>query len=516
MSTYPRAQSLTAGLHPAVRRRVRDLAIAGLAAAIPALLALGVALAVPNPNLFSTLGIVLGVIAIVALAISTRYEVSLALLTLFFGLLEGPVKLMTASQGASALRDVLIGTICVGALVRLAVNRQRVRLPPLSGWLMAFVALVLVEALNPETHGIAKVIGGFRQQLEWIPFFFFGYLVMRSKERFRKLFLILGSIALINGVVSTYQTQLTPSQLAGWGPGYHQLIYGEGGVSDRLYFDNSGEAKVRPMGLGSDMGYGGSVGVLALSGVIALLAAGRFRRRWPVLLLCAGTILAIATSLARTDVLGGVVALIAFTLMSFSIGPRVVRPLTAVLVIGVLAFTIGTVLGENAGKGVFSRYDSITPGKAVSTSVNYREKTLEQIPKDIANAPFGAGLATVGAAATFGGTQGALIEGHRASAESQYNFVVVELGVIGLLLWIALSVHLIALAVRRLPRIEDLELRLYLAAVFATVVAFTIIGFVGPTMSDLPFGPFFWFSVGIAAYWFVERPRSMRLGTVRL
>ena len=43
---------------------------------------------------------------------------------------------------------------------------------------------MLVEAANPDTNGIAKIFGGFRQQFEWIPFFFFGYLVMRSKERF--------------------------------------------------------------------------------------------------------------------------------------------------------------------------------------------------------------------------------------------------------------------------------------------------------------------------------------------
>jgi hypothetical protein len=60
----------------------------------------------------------------------------------------------------------------------------------------------------------------------------------------------------------------------------------------------------------------------------------------------------------------------------------------------------------------------------------------------------------------------------------------------------------IVLVARRLRRIGDVELRLSLAGVFATVIAFTIMGFVGPTMSDLPFGPYFWFAVGIASYWF--------------
>ncbi len=41
------------------------------------------------------------------------------------------------------------------------------------------------------------------------PFFFFGYVVMRSKKRFAGLFLILGVLALANGVVSTYQSRLS-------------------------------------------------------------------------------------------------------------------------------------------------------------------------------------------------------------------------------------------------------------------------------------------------------------------
>jgi len=46
---------------------------------------------------------------------------------------------------------------------------------------------------------VLKTLGGYRQELEWVPFFFFGYLFVRSKRRLRKLFLLLGVIALANG-----------------------------------------------------------------------------------------------------------------------------------------------------------------------------------------------------------------------------------------------------------------------------------------------------------------------------
>ena len=496
-------------------RRRHELLVTGLAAAIPLAIALGIAVKVPNPNFFLAAGIVAGALGLVALVVSTRYEVTLALLMLYFGLLDGPIKLESASQGASAIRDVLIGSICLGAVVRIIVKRERIRLPPLFGWVLAFVVLVLVEAVNPETKGVAKIVGGFRQQLEWVPFFFFGYMLMRSKARFRKFFLILGVIALANGVVSTIQTQLTPAQLSKWGPGYEQRIKGVG-VSGRTYVDSEGISRVRPMALGSDIGFGGVVGVLALPGLLALLGTGRVRRRWAAVVLCLGALLAVATSLQREAVLGAVIAAVAFAVLSASAGRRATRVLTWLLVVAALAFALASVLAPDAGKGVFSRYASITPSKAATTSVNYREKTLAQIPSDIKNYPFGAGLSIAGAGAGFGGNPGAVIEGQHASAESQYNYVTLELGLPGLLLWISLSISVIVLAIRGLRHIADLELRLSLAAVFAVVIAYTVMGFVGPTMSSLPFGPYFWFALGIASYWFAGRDRTGRVVAQRL
>jgi hypothetical protein len=380
----------------------------------------------------------------------------------------------------------------------------------------AFGALVLVEAFNPKTHGVLKILGGFRQHLEWVPFFFFGYLIMRSKDRFRKLFVILGVIALANGLVSAYQTRLAPSQLAGWGPGYAAYVNGgkslggEGAGLTGRTFSSEGVAKVRPPALGSDEGFGGAVGVLTLAGALALLATGALRRRWVAPLLCLGAVVAIATSLRRTQVLGAVVVLFGFALLLFDGDRRSIRPLAALLAFIAMAFALSAVLASVEGKGNFSRYLSIAPGNAGSTTMSSREKTLLQIPKDVETAPFGVGLATVGAASGFGQQTRVEIEGKGASAESQYNFVTLELGLPGLLLWIALSVKLLVLGVRRLRRVADVELRIELAAVLATLIAFTLMGLAGPTMSSSPFGPYFWFATGIAAYWFAGPGRAAR------
>jgi hypothetical protein len=514
--SQPRSPSPSGGLHPAVlERRVHELLLIGVTGTVLLTIAVVIATHAGAPSAPEIVAAMLGASLVLVLLTSTRYELTLALIALYLGLLDGPVKLVTGGgPAASVSRDVLIFAISLGAVLRLVVRRERVRLPPLSGWIIAFVVLVLVQAINPHTHGILKVLGGFRQQLEWIPFFFFGYLIMRSKERFRALFLLLGAIALLNGIVSTYQTRLTPTQLASWGRGYSAYVHGGeslggggAGLTGRTY-STEGVARVRPPALGSNEGFGGSVGVLALPGLLALLSTGPKRRRWLVVLLCVGAVLAIATSLQRTQILGAVAVLVSFALLSYSGDRRVLRPFIALLAVVAVAFVLGEVLSSAESQGTFSRYVSIAPSRAGSTAVNYREKTLLQIPKDIASAPFGVGLATVGAAAGFGESSHVEIEGQGASAESQYNFVTLELGLPGLLLWISLSVMVIRLAVRSLRRVADVELRTSLAAVFAAVIAFTLTGLAGPTMASPPFGPYFWFATGIAAYWFVGPGRA--------
>jgi hypothetical protein len=491
----------------ALRSGARGPLVTSAAVALAAALALGAALNVANPNPALALGVALGSVAIVALIASPRLEVSVAVLALYLGLLDGPVKLLSASQGASSVRDVLIAAVSLGALARLAAKREPLRLPPLFGWVLAFVLLVLAEAFNPNTHGALKILGGFRQQLEWVPFFFFGYALMRTRQRLRRLFAILGAIALANGLVSAYQTTLTPAQLASWGPGYAERVDGSETLTARRYIGAGGEALVRPLGLGSDSGFGGGVGVIALPGALALLATGRRRQRWLTAPLLVGAMLAVATGLGRLQVVGSVLAVTAFVVLSLSAGRRASRPLAALLAMLALALPFGAVLAAAEGGGVFSRYASIKPSSVLSTSASYKERSLQMIPHYIANAPFGFGLATAGAATNFGGKVREELEGHGVTAETEYNLIVDELGLPGLLLFVGLLATLGALVVRGLPRVADPDARIELAAVFAPIFALALMGLRGGFTDTAAGGPYLWFAVGIAAYW-LARPAA--------
>jgi len=507
--------------HPSVlSRRAHEHLLVGMSMLVPLVLALAISVEMPEPRLSSVVavvGIALGAVAVVTFLLSTRYTVTLTLLVLYLGLLDGPIKLESASKLASGARDVLIIAIGLGMLMRLPLKRGRVTLPPLSGWVLAFVAVTAIEAFNPDTSGLLKVLGGYRQELEFVPLFFFGYLIMRSKQRFRQLFLILGVIALANGVVGAYQSRLSPGQLASWGPGYSLRVNGNGqGQTGRTY-SVEGVSHPRPPALGSDSGFGGGVGVLALPGLLALLTLGRLRRRWPVVLCCIGALLGIATSASRSSIAIAVVVVVSFVALSMIAGLRVSRPIAGLVVVLLLAGAVGSALVAADGSEIFARQESllnprVKQGTGIEvekeTGGDAKEKHLSEIPRDLTHAPFGLGLGIAGSVGGFGGKEKLSIEQEKVSGGSAYNLLAVEVGAPGLFLWVGLSLSVIALGVGRLRRIVDPELRIYLVALLAAFIAFTAQGLVGSTLGVTPAGAYLWFVPGVIAYWFAGAGRA--------
>jgi len=173
------------------------------------------------------------------------------------------------------------------------------------------------------------------------------------------------------------------------------------------------------------------------------------------------------------------------------------------LAIGLLALPLGAIFVAFEGSGTFKRYENIGPEKVVGTSSKAKSGALSLLPHQIAVAPFGVGLGSVGAVGGFGGKSTDLLEGHSVSAETQFNFMTDELGLPGLILWVLFTLDVIFLAVRRLRRIADVEVRLALAAITAPLISFWVMGFAGPTTVGAAAGPYTFFATGVIAYWFL-------------
>ena len=386
-----RLPSGAADWHPSVTgRRINEGVVVAVAGLLCVGIALGIALAMPKPNYPLVVGGIVGLVALVALVTSPRLELTVGGLVFYLGCLNGPLKLISSTgHVGSAIQDVLIIAILVGMLIRQLFSGDPWRLPPLAGLVLAFVAVVVLEAFNPKTLNVLKVGAGFSEQLQFVPFFIFGWLLVRSKARLRKALILVGVIALANGVVATYQTRLSPKQAAAWGEGYANKFEGK---ASRTY-KGEGEGHVRPTGLGDESGAGGGTGVIAIAGTLALLATTR-RKRWLLALLTFGAIAAIATGLGRVQLAGGVLAAIGYLLLTGSGAHEFRRPLRLLLVTLAVAVPFTVVFVSALGEGVFSRYSSLVSGG--TSSAGYKEDELKAIPKQAAAEPFGFGLGTAG------------------------------------------------------------------------------------------------------------------------
>ena len=91
--------------------------------------------------------------------------------------------------------------------------------------------------------------------------------------------------------------------------------------------------------------------------------------------------------------------------------------------------------------------------------------------------------------------------------ESEATFLLVELGIPGLLVALILMARVLGLTIR-IRSFPDREVATLLAAIAAGVVAIAVLWLVGAPTAAPPLSPFFWFAAGTLAYWLAGRRRA--------
>lgn len=432
-----------------------------------------------------------------------RVDRSLAALGLYLGLLDGYIKLSTGSPFVTLARDLLVAAIAGGVLLRAMTSHRRLALPPVGGLVLAFAAVVFVELFNPHGPGLFVGTAGVRQHLEFVPLFFLGYAFIRRGAQLRAALLILIVCAGAGGVVSFVQSTLTPQQVASWGPGYSERILGTGAFegAPRVTFDESGApAAVRPFGLGSDLGAGAVAAALALPAWIALMMSTGGWLRILLLLPGIGIGLAIATSGTRAALVTVFVTMVAFALIA-AVSRNGLRVIGGLAISAVFVFAAFSYLGpENS---TTSRAKTITPGNALETFMRERASSVAKFAEYASNYPLGLGVGSVGPAA--GALSDRPIALQTLNTETEWNLLVLEVGIAGLLVFIAINLRLMALALTRIRRIASTTTRLQLAAIAAPLFGLIVAGFGGATTVTVPPAPYFWFVAGVLSWWLVAR-----------
>jgi hypothetical protein len=375
-------------------------------------------------------------------------------------------------------------------------------------WLVAFAAIVLVEFANPHAGTLVHSVAGARQHLEFLPLFFLTFTYVRTTRSLRMFCLLLAVVAAANGVVGWVQFKETPAQFAAWGPGYSERVLGTGAFAGggRTAAVGASGSATRPFGLGSDAGDGGLVGMVALCGIFALAAFSK-RRRYQLFAVAMAVLalVAIVTSQGRTVILGSVITVLAFGALTLRSGSRMKSLGGLVLVLAVGAVVISAVVTA-AGTGGL-RYSGLGPSGIISTTSSARGLGLADIPYNIVHYPFGVGLGTGGPAAGSPGVS-AFQANTGFDVETEFSFLVVEVGIPGMLIVTAFLLSLIAVSFRRVSAEPDPEARILIAALIAPLVAIFFQFFASALTPSVPLGPYIFAVGGIISYWLIELPAT--------
>jgi hypothetical protein len=484
---------------PAQRRLLAD----GGFGLLIAVLTVGLTLFVERAGMLLGAGAALFALVIVWFAATEKTPLALALFMIYLGALDGFLKLATGSALVTLVRDVLLFAIVAGVLVRAQIRGTKLSAPPLTAWVAGFALLVVIQLFNPQGGTFAHSLGGVRQHLEFVPLFFLSYAFVRTTKALRMFVVILLLLAAANGAVSWVQFNLTPAQLATWGPGYAERVLGQGefSTSPRVFYTKTGPV-TRPLGLGSEAGSGGIVGAFALGGIIALASlVGRRRYLLFAVAMALGAIVAIVTSQGRGVIVTSAVIVLAYGVLTARSRGRA-QNLVGVGVAAILALlVIQAVVGTVGSSGL--RYKDLTPSTVLATTREARRGNLGVIAANIATYPLGAGLATAGPASR---SPGATVLTTEVNAESELSFLTIETGVGGMLLLVGFTIWLFVLGVTRCRHEPDQEARMLLAAIIAPIAGMIALYYPNPVTPTTPAGPYLWAIAGIVSYWLVTSP----------
>jgi hypothetical protein len=461
---------------------------------------------------FVLLGVVVVAFASLLLAVTRRFGLALAVYILYLGLADGYLKLATGSNALTLLRTVLLAGIAAASLLVLVVDRASPRVPRGGILALGIVMIALVEIANPANPSLIKPIASLRQEVEFIPLFFLGYAAVRTEGALQTLLLLLVGVGVANGIANLVQYNLTPEQFANWGPGYRERILGTAAASGRTFVDAAGTGRPRTFGLGTDAGSGGIAGMLSAGAALALLMRPRATgpRGTPTIIRTAAAaalpfvVLAVVLSQTRAVVVATLVGLLvqaALTVRRQALPAVLVGGATIVVVLATVSHLTNT-----ADASAISRYTGITPGEFLKTARSQRGQSLALATEYAQRFPLGAGLGSVGPATGFGGT---VRSGERLDGETQFNVLLLDLGVPGALGVLSLT-GAILLLFARIARHRDPVIQAQLAGLAGGFCGVCILFFSGAPLTGAPAGPYFWGIAGVLTYWLAAAASRVR------
>jgi hypothetical protein len=415
----------------------------------------------PQSLIFSALGLVVCVVAVATIQ-NWRLGFYLFLAWMLFEDLFR--KYLGNNTALFFAKDVLVGIVFVSFLLSVRRRRDRLFRPPFLLWLSLFFWLAFVEVFNPNSPNVLYGFMGMKMYFYYFPLIFVGYVLIRNSEdldRFMVFNMWFASIIAGLGIIQaiTGPTFLTPTDLA---PELREL-----GTLER-YSPITYQKVFRPTSV--FVSDGRFAWFLLLMWLLALGALGfallRRGRAPKVYYLATGLLtLAIFLSGVRTTfVVTGASVVILFAAFlwgapwRWGTGQRLVRAMRRSIIFGAAGILLGVLLYPEALGARLDFYsETLSPSGSHSELVSRgRDYATDEFIQAFSrpNWTLGNGTGTLSLSTQY---VDKLLGEHPlvVGVESGYGGLMLEMGVLGVLLWIAWTLATVVACWRVVERLRQ-------------------------------------------------------------
>jgi hypothetical protein len=409
---------------------------------------------------------------------------------------EGNLKTMT--QYAFLIhvgRDLVLGAVIGGALVRYVIHRDRARSWPRETLLvLLFVAACAVQVANPNSLGLAPSVAALRMHLGALPLFFLTYACCTSVNQVRRFVVVSACLGVFLAAVALLQQHMGPDWTGRVFPGTSDFVH-----SPTFFITGAGDFW-RPPSTTSD---GGGASTWIQIGVPACLALLWLVRKRKVIILLVPAFMGImfaglvVSSVRAMAIIAGLEAIVALVLLvRFRDVPGLVPIVLLSLGVATVAWQLFDVQSTDVIQSRFSLVQN-----PVAAFQQHRAYSLWSVPRDIEQVPFGAGLGRTGpAAAEFSD----LIEAQPLpgmdsgfmNSENYFAGILSETGVLGGLIITVLSAVFLVRGFATARRLRDPGMRACAVALFTILLGIVVSFFDGPSLYTPPLSIYFWACAG--------------------
>ena len=411
--------------------------------------------------IFSSLGFV---VCVVAVATLQNWQLGFYLFLAWMLFEDLFRKYLGNNTALFFAKDVLVGLVFLSFFLSVRRRRQQLFRPPFLVWLSLFFWLACVQIFNPNSPSVLYGFLGLKMYFYYFPLIFVGFVLIRGSEdldRFMVFNMWFSSIIAGLGIIQAIlgPTFLTPSDLA---PELREL-----GTLER-YSPITHQRVFRPTSVFvSDGRFAGFLLLMWMLAVGALGFALLRRGRAPKVYYIATGLLTVAIvfSGSRTTfvVTGASVGILFAAFLwgapwRWGIGQRLARAIRRSIIFGAAGISLAVLLYPEALGARLDFYsETLSPSSPYSELVSHgRDYSTDEFIKAFSrpNWPFGNGTGTFSLSTQYVNR----FLGMRApnyAVESGYGSLMLEMGVLGVVLWIAWTLTTVVACWRVVKRLRQ-------------------------------------------------------------